>query len=244
VQAIYFDGPKVVINETEKEPPKMILNKAKLKELVIEELTQARCSKSREKVKNPSKWTRIDDESTDERSDRERKEDRFPGYEDFKQISNGIVEFNTGHDDEGKFSTHEDSECDSSYFKDGERSSRKVKLKDKSEAGRGKKKHSGKGKYLCKTGKKHSQKESKDWETLFKDFSTLNDEDDECQREEKAYKNLKRGIKSNENSTSQHVLLTIEDAKTLRDVYETFLTDDRQEETPPVPPPNDGKSLS
>jgi len=73
-----------------------------------------------------------------------------------------IEEFNVQHDEDGLFSNEKDAECESSYFVDKKRSSKKVSLKDKDQSGRGKRK-SGQGKYRCKDN-------TPKWESMYREY--------------------------------------------------------------------------
>jgi hypothetical protein len=131
---------------------------SELKNVLIEE--KGKC----ERVKKPIKK---------KNSDRERKDDVFPGHEEMTQLSHGIVEdelseFNLNHDSDGLFSTDADEASESSYFVDKKRTRKSGGLSvPKSEYGRGKNKHKGKGKRKLKDD---SLAEKKDWQQLFKEF--------------------------------------------------------------------------
>jgi len=92
-------------------------------------------------------------------SDRKRKDAVFPGYDDLKKQSLGITEdeeldeLNVHHDKEsGEFSTSDESGCDSSYFVDKKRKGKLGTAPDINDAGRGRNKDRGTGKFKCSTG--------------------------------------------------------------------------------------------
>jgi len=119
------------------------------------------------------KWERVKKPIKKKKSDRERKDDVFPGHDELTSLSHGIVEdelseFNRSHDSQGLFSTDADETSESSYFVDKKRSRKSGGLSEpKSEYGRGKDKFKGKGKRKLKDD---TLAEKKGWEQLFKEF--------------------------------------------------------------------------
>ena len=137
-----------------------------LKLIVEQELKQVM-------IEDKGKWTRVKKKIKKKKSDRERKDDVFPGHDEMTQLSHGIVEdeireFNVNHDSEGLFSSDADEASESSYFVNKKRSRKSGGLSQpKSSYGRGKRKDKGKGSHKLKDD---SLAEKKDWQQLFKEF--------------------------------------------------------------------------
>jgi|3_EtaG_2_1085321.scaffolds.fasta_scaffold08468_2 hypothetical protein len=144
----------------------MTLTTRKLKRIVAQELNGL----IRENKKN---WKVVKKKMKKKKSDRERKDEVFPGHDEMTQVAHGITEdelseFNKQHGSDGLFATDADSTSESSYFDDGHRKRKSGGLSQpKSQYGRGKHKHKGKGKRKLKDD---TVAEKKDWQQLFKEF--------------------------------------------------------------------------
>jgi len=84
-----------------------------------------------------------------------------------------IDEFNVHHDDDGRFSSTDDSKCDSSYFVDKDRKRKGGSIAGREDmAGRGRKR-TGQGPIRCK-GPASTEKK---WESLYREFVEGDDVD-------------------------------------------------------------------
>jgi hypothetical protein len=143
----------------------MILRSSKLKRIVESELKKVL-------HEDKGKWERVK-KVKKKKTDRERKDEVFPGHDEMTQLSMGITEdelteFNKQHSSDGLFATDADSTSESSYFDDGHRKRKSGGLSQpKSQYGRGKHKNKGKGKRKLKDD---TVAETKDWQQLFKEF--------------------------------------------------------------------------
>jgi hypothetical protein len=131
-----------------------------LNAMIVDELRHQLNTKDRKQRKKKAKLknnlVEVPPDDSEE-SDTERKR-RIFGHEELDQLSKGIIpeeqieEFNTSHSSDGKFSSHKDSTCDSSYFVNKKRSRKRGKLTDPDESGRGPTK-TGQGQRICKSDK-------------------------------------------------------------------------------------------
>jgi len=141
----------------------MKLSKEALRQMIVDVIDSRLDSKDGFEEEKKPKFVQIKSRK-DKRSDRERRDDTFPGHSELTQLSHGIVEQNPNHDSDGKFSDEELAACVSTYFAGPKKrkSTKGKKLKDEDEAGRGPNKHKGKGKLKCKDSTPSWMPENKD----------------------------------------------------------------------------------
>lgn len=191
--------------------------KSELKKIIKEEFEDVMNEKKRQKVKvkrKPCKrkkdldypikedpdsgkwWERMADVGSKE-TDRERKEKVFPGYEDQKRLSLGIVEEDSEyHGSDGRFSSEAASTCDSLYFKTGKRKRKSGSLgKKKPTSGRGRKK-SGHGKWKCKDGSRVTEAVDTPHDESVMTPHDLYDAAKELQRNQVLIRKLKQSVKT------------------------------------------------
>ena len=137
----------------------MRINNDRLRDIIEEELTDALNAKRAAQIKNRliiKKKQDVKKREDNKETDTERKR-RIFNHDDLDKLGRGIVEeddeieeSNENHDASGQFSSKSNATCKSSYFTDKKRKSVNKSLSDKDDTGRGKNKHKGKGRYVCK----------------------------------------------------------------------------------------------
>ena len=125
---------------------KLKITKSQLKSVILEEF-----KKLQQEMSDSSK-RRL---NTKRKQQQRRRDDIRWGGEEMRQLAKAIAEKNISHDEDGKFSSHEDAASHSDYFDkfDGVgRNSVDSSIPDKDDSGRGTDKNRGKGKYRMKDG--------------------------------------------------------------------------------------------